>query len=251
MKWYFQYQSIFIVWAWRQSVFVLQTVILDNTGHCISITSSKLNRFYFIYPYLYGDLRLSLESHPVSILILPWEKPLDYVLGRFGWNQSCFSYPNKSSQSPRLLSHVQRRTWSNAKISLEVFPEHPYHWISALPKYSAWCHFLPNCFQNNAGTAAWSSALRPSEALAYKSAYFHKWFMQLAPPLLPVLHICALNFCQDKHTVMLLTELDQTAGLAENESSSNSQPNIQSHQQLSLSLLQYLTTHDSGERAGS
>lgn len=199
-----------------------------NTGHCICVTSTKLNGFYFICPYLYGDLWLSLESHPVSVLILPWEKPLDYVLGRFGWNQSCFSYPNKSSQSPRLLSWVQRQTWSNAKISLEVFPEQPYHWISAHPKRSAWCHFLPNCFQNNAGTAAWSSALGrdPLRHLLHIKVLIFTGDLCSWPHLSQSCTFGLQILCQDKHTVMLLTELDQTAGLAENESCNNSQPKL-------------------------
>lgn len=152
---------LFIACAWRQSVFILKTVILNNTGYCISVISTKLNRFYFICPYLYRDLWISLESQPVSVFqSCPEKKTLDYVLGRFGWNKSCCSYPNKSSQSPRLLRRVQKQTCSNANgIPLELFLEQPYNGISALPKCSAWCPFLPKCFQNNTETATWSSAL--------------------------------------------------------------------------------------------
>lgn len=58
---------LFIACAWRQSVLILQTVILDNTGYCSCVISTKLNRFYFICPYLYRDLWISLASQPVSV----------------------------------------------------------------------------------------------------------------------------------------------------------------------------------------
>lgn len=58
------------------------------------------------------------------------------------------------------------------------------------------------------------------------------------------------TLCQDKHTVMLLTELDQTAGLAGNKYPNNTQLKLCFVIRTTLGLLQCCTTQDNGERAG-
>lgn len=94
----------------------------------------------------------------------------------------------------------------------------------------------------------------PEAPLAYKSAYFHKWFMQLAPPPLPILQIWVPDFVPGKAHSDAASWAGPDCWLSWKQIIQvTSSPNCPSwsDQQLSLGLLQCYTTQVNGERAGS